>query len=456
MTTANLPEGKHLVFQIIASLVPAGAERLVVHLLEYIDRERFAPVCICLRNPVGSHLEARVQQLGIPLYFLGKGDKMSLKVLRKLDALFRQYRPVVVHTHLLALNYAYPLMIRYRTPARVHTVHSLAQREMGVRVGAWVRMMAFRYHIGGVVPVAVADEVRASIQQLYGYPDPPLIPNGIPTDEYAPNPDTRAQWRQAHGIEPHATVLTHVGRFAPPKNHALLIEAFAQVRADAPLYLLLVGGGELENAVREQVAGLGLQGRVRFLGVRADVADILRASDVFVLSSRWEGNPMSVMEAMAAGLPVVSTAVGGVPELVQHGATGLLVPAGDACSLAEAIAQLGCDPARRAAIGNAARQTARERFDVRVMSLAYATLYQQLLCSSTSGSARGSCSRLPKADRREVQQRLRHLPQHNAQVLLGNRLHAELLQPLCRRRSHLTQQRPHNRPRHRLHIIHRH
>ena len=311
MRTTNLPEGKHLVFQIITSLVPAGAERLVVHLLEYIDRERFAPVCICLRNPVGSHLEARVQQLGIPLYFLGKGDKMSLKVLSRLDALFRQYRPAVVHTHLLALNYAYPLMIRYRTPARVYTVHNLAEKDIGLRTAPMVRALAFRYRVGRVVPVAIAEEVRVTIQRVYGYPDPPLIPNGVPTDEYAPDPNKRAQWRQAHGIEPHATVLTHVGRFAPPKNHALLIEAFAQTRADTPLYLLLVGGGELENAVREQVAALGLQGRVRFLGVRADVADILRASDVFVLSSRVEGNPMSVMEAMAAGLPVVSTAVGG-------------------------------------------------------------------------------------------------------------------------------------------------
>jgi glycosyltransferase involved in cell wall biosynthesis len=366
-------------FQVIASLVPAGAERLVTHLLEYIDRERFAPVCICLRNPVGSHLEARVQQLGVPLYFLGKGDKMSLEALRKLDALFRQYRPVVVHTHLLALNYAYPLMLRYRTPARVHTVHSLAQREMGVRVGAWVRMLAFRYRLGGVVPVAVADEVRVTIQRVYGYPDPPLIPNGIPTDEYAPDPDARVQWRQAHGIEPHATVLTHVGRFAPPKNHALLIEAFAQVRSDAPFYLLLVGGGELENTVREQVAGLGLQGRVRFLGVRADVADILRASDVFVLSSRWEGNSLSVMEAMAAGLPVVSTAVGGVPELVQEGATGLLVPSEDAGALAQAMQALVDDPVRRQAMGAAARQHAVAHFDIRHTVRMYEELYERLL-----------------------------------------------------------------------------
>ena len=270
-------------------------------------------------------------------------------------------------------------MLRYRTPARVHTVHNLAQREVGVRVGAWVRQLAFRYRLGGVVPVAVADEVRASIQQLYGYPDPPLIPNGVPTTEYAPDPDARAQWRQAHGIEPHATVLVHVGRFAPPKNHALLVEAFAQVRSDAPLYLLLVGAGELEDAVREQVAGLGLQGRVRFLGVRADVADILRASDMFVLSSRWEGNPLSVMEAMAAGLPVVSTAVGGVPELVRDRETGLLVPSEDAGALTRAVQALVDDPVRRQAMGAAARQHAVAHFDIRHTVRGYEQLYERLL-----------------------------------------------------------------------------
>ena len=351
----------------------------MVHLLEYLDRERFAPVCISLTDPVGSHLEARVQQLGVPLYFLGKGDKMSFEALRKLDALFRQYRPAVVHTHLLALNYAYPLMIRYRTPARVYTVHNIAEKDVGLRMSPIVRALAFRYRVGGIVPVAIAEEVRNSVQKLYGYPNPPLIPNGIPTDEYAPDPDRRMQWRQAHGFEPDATVLTHIGRFAVQKNHALLIEAFARVHASTPLYLLLVGSGELEHAVREQVAGLGLENRVRFLGIRADVADILRASDVFVLSSRWEGNPMSVMEAMAAGLPVVSTAVGGVPELVREGETGLLVPSEDAEALAQAIQALVDDPARRQAMGAAARQHAVAHFDIRHTVRGYEQLYEALL-----------------------------------------------------------------------------
>jgi glycosyltransferase involved in cell wall biosynthesis len=369
-----------VVFQVLPSLAVGGAERLVVHLIEHLRRERFSPVCICLESPQGTHYEARVQASGAPLYFLGKGAGASGSVLRQLSALFRRYRPAVVHTHIIGLNYAYPLMLRYRTPARVHTVHSLALRERGVRVGAWVRTLAFRYRFGGVVPVAVAAEVRASIQQLYGYPDPPLIPNGVPTDEYTRDPKRRMQWRRAHGIEPHAMVLTHIGRFAPPKNHALLIEAFARVRASTPLYLLLVGSGELESAVRAQVAQLGLEARVRFLGIRADVGDILNASDVFVLSSQVEGNPLSVMEAMAAGLPVVSTAVGGVPELVRDGATGLLVPSEDAEALAQAMQALVDDSGRRQAMGAAARQHAVAHFDIRHTVSQYEKLYESLLC----------------------------------------------------------------------------
>ena len=99
------------------------------------------PCASVWRSPLGTHYEARVRASGVPLYFLGKGAGASGSVLRQLNALFRQYRPAVVHTHIIGLNYAYPLMLSYRTPARVHTVHNLAPREMGVRVGAWVRRM---------------------------------------------------------------------------------------------------------------------------------------------------------------------------------------------------------------------------------------------------------------------------------------------------------------------------
>jgi glycosyltransferase involved in cell wall biosynthesis len=156
-------------------------------------------------------------------------------------------------------------------------------------------------------------------------------------------------------------VLVHVGRFASPKNHALLVEAFAQVRADAPLYLLLVGGGELENAVREQVARLGLQERVRFLGVRADVPALLNASDLFVLSSRVEGNPLSVLEAMAAGLPVVSTAVGGRARAGARGRDGAAGSVGGRSGAGACVANVGgrpCTPRSDGQSGAAARHHA--------------------------------------------------------------------------------------------------
>ncbi|MCS6922925.1 MAG: glycosyltransferase [Fimbriimonadales bacterium] len=371
---------RQTVFQIIYSLTIGGAERLVVNLCLHLNRERYQPVCISLREPQNTPYEQILQDAGIPIHFLYKIEgKADRQVYRRLDALFRQYRPAVVHTHLLGLNYAYPPTLRYRTPARVHTFHTLAQHEMGVRIGKLVRLLAFRYRVGGVVPVAIADEVARTIEQVYGYKNPPVIPNGIPTDEYAPNPEKRAQFRAAHGVEPNALVIVHVGRFVELKNHALLLRAFAQLRSVEPLYLWLVGDGELRPAMEQLARDLGIAQRVRFWRIRADIPDILNAADIFTLPSKYEGNPMSVMEAMAAGLPVVATAVGGVPELVEDGRTGFLIPSDSEPRLVHALQTLIDHSELRSQMGHAALAQARERFDVRYTVQRYEALYEQRL-----------------------------------------------------------------------------
>ncbi|OYT68517.1 MAG: glycosyl transferase, partial [Armatimonadetes bacterium CP1_7O] len=307
-----------------------------------------------------------LQESGVPLYYLYKTEgQADWQVYRRLDRLFHEYRPQVVHTHILGLNYAYPLMLKYRTPVRVHTIHSLAQREIGVRVGKWTRIVAFRYRIGGVVPVAIASEVARTIEQLYGYKNPPVIPNGIPIEEYVPNPEKRAQFRAAHGVEPNAIVIVHVGRFVALKNHALLLRAFAQLHSKQPLHLWLVGDGELRPAMEQLTQELGLAERVRFWGLREDVADILNAADIFALPSQHEGNPMALMEAMAAGLPVVASRVGGIPELIAESETGILVEPNAEQSLIQALQSLTANAALRLQMGQAARQRASERFDIR-------------------------------------------------------------------------------------------
>jgi glycosyltransferase involved in cell wall biosynthesis len=302
----------------------------------------------------------------------------------------RTLRPAIVHTHQTVGRYVYPACWAARQKIAVHTVHSIAQGEIASRF--WRRFQGWAYG-RGVLPVSIAQEVTRTFVEEYGRAPAAEIPNAIPTERYTPDAARRAEWRSQHTVPQDALVYTCVAGLRPQKNHRLLLQAFAQAAQRLPDALLLLVGppDRLDPSYAESLKALaqelGLGQRVRFLGSRADVPDILRASDVFVLSSDYEGNPLSVLEAMAAGLPVISTAVGGVPELVQHGATGLLVPAGDAHALAEAMAQLGCNAPLRAAMGNAAWQTALQRFDVRVMSRAYATLYKQLLDSPAAHEA---------------------------------------------------------------------
>ena len=371
-----------VLFHIIDSLRVGGAEQFVVNMLRYHDRACYRPVCICLRAPMGTHLEAAVQQMGVPLHFLDVSNK-PLRWLHnmKLNALFKKYRPTIVHTHLGGIVYAFVLTMKYRTPVRVHTLHSVAAHEMGMGPSRRVRLLAFRFRVGSFVPVAIAEEVARTFEALYNYPNPILIPNGVSIDAFSPDREVRQRVRRELQVEPQTLVFVHVGRFAAVKNHEMLVAAFAQLVGQQPLptELWLVGDGELREAVQHQVRALGIESRVRFLGVRSDIPDLLRAADVFVFPSRWEGNPLSVMEAMAAGLPVIATAVGGVPELVEEGASGILVPNEDLHGLVAAMQRMAQDPNLRRQMGQAARQRAVERFDIRQTVRAYEALYEEIL-----------------------------------------------------------------------------
>jgi len=371
-----------VIFHIVNSLHVGGAEQFVVNMLRYHDRARYFPVCICLCAPMGTHLEAAVQQMGVPLYFLEVRDKPLYWLHNtKLKALFENYKPTVVHTHLGGITHAFTMAIWHRTPVRVHTVHSLAEQEIGLGPSRRVRLLAFRYKIGSFIPVVIAREVAHSFETFYKYRNPVLIPNGIPIDVFTPNIVLRQQLRQKFHVEPQTLIFIHVGHIDINKNQRMLVSAFSQLCASepVPMELWLVGDGELRETVQKQVRMLGVEDRVRFLGVRSDVPDLLRAADVFVFPSRCEGNPLSVMEAMAVGLPVVATAVGGVPELVEDGVSGILVPNEDCDALVSAMRQMVQQVDLRVQMGHAARRRAEERFDMRHTVAAYEALYESIL-----------------------------------------------------------------------------
>ncbi len=282
------------------------------------------------------------------------------------------------------LRYALPSMLLLKHASLLHTVHNLAEREVEPRA-RWIQRYAFNH---GVVPVPVAEKVAVSLKRLYGIQQCRVIPNCIPVDCYACPQTPRREWRAREGFGDQDVLFVCVARFAPQKNHALLLRAFAEGPASDPsAHLVLIGDGVLREQLEDQVKDLGLGSQVRFLGLRADIPDALGAMDVFVLSSDWEGNPLCVIEAMASGLPIVSTAVGGVPDLFESGKEGLIVRPGDIQGFSNSMAHLSGNREARLSMGMAAARRARENYDVSMMVQAYEQLYEDVVNHSHARNA---------------------------------------------------------------------
>ena len=176
------------------------------------------------------------------------------------------------------------------------------------------------------------------------------------------------------------TILINVARLSREKNHALLVRAFSKAVQSCPnLELWLVGDGELRRDIEELVKQLGLEEKVKFFGVRSDVPELLSQADIFVLSSDYEEFGLVVAEAMAAGLPVIATAIGGIPEILEGGRAGILVPPKDVDALAKAIVELARDEKKRAELSDYGRKLVAERFDIRRTVREYEKLYLELL-----------------------------------------------------------------------------
>lgn len=359
------------VLEVIPTLKRAGAENMVASLARLLERDRFETDVVSLYNAFPNGLEPVLERAGIRVRHLGKRTGFDPRMYPRLSEVRDDFRPHLVHTHSYVLRYTLPVFAR-RGMAMVHTIHNVADREADW-LGRAIHRYAFRH---GVTPVAIAGEVARSVRAVYGL-EPETIANGIDTKAFE-RPGARSRWRKANGFAPDDALIVSAARMEPQKNPLALIEAFATaVSAEPSCRLLMAGAGTLLEAARERSAQLGIAGAVHFLGVREDVPELLNACDVFALASDWEGHPLSIMEAMAAGLPVVATAVGGVPEIVASGITGLLVSRGDVAALAEALLWLVRNPEQRAEMGAAARAES-ARFDSAAMAAAYADLFDRL------------------------------------------------------------------------------
>ena len=317
------PEGrvKIRVLEVLASLRRAGAERVAVSLARGLDRACFECEVVSLFDAFPEGFEPMLDAASIRMHHLGKRPGLDVRMFSRLGAVMRAFRPAIVHTHSYVLRYALPAYFRAGAGHAVHTVHNVASREGGGFWGPSIHRIAMH---AGVRSVAVSDVVAQSFDDLYGRPPDIVIPNSIDLERFQASGQC---WKRANGFADTDRLVVSVGRLDPQKNPLGLIDAFANaLRADPLWQLLLVGDGSLRRQAEARVKTLGMGARVHFLGRRADVDDLLPECDIFVLASDWEGMPMAILEAMAAGLPVAATAVGGVPELVAQGTTGLLMP----------------------------------------------------------------------------------------------------------------------------------
>jgi glycosyltransferase involved in cell wall biosynthesis len=355
------------ILQLIDKIGNAGAETLQRTFAEGLDRTRFDLVVCGLRPRPGSLTIPALQALGVPVVVLNQRTAYDLPALRALIRLIRQQRIDIIHTHLQAAD----IMGRMagfltRTPV-VSTIHNglvdlneePPRRQMLERQTAhlWCRRL-----------VVVSELLREEVTEWFRMPPDRVITiaNGVDTARFQRGPDfDRAAVKHAL-VGSDGPLAPTVARLVPQKAQQNLIEAAKIVAATRPdVRIALVGEGEQRAALEAQAAALGVAEQVVFAGFRANVPEILAASEIFLLSSLWEGMPVALLEAMAAGCTAVVTDVGGVGQVVRHGETGFLVPPGDASALAATLLTCLNDPAHARQIAAAGQAWVEQEYGMR-------------------------------------------------------------------------------------------
>ena len=352
----------------LSSLGVGGQERVALDLAIGQKARGHRVAVISLAPPPDGAMADEFREHGIAVERVAKRGGLDPTLVPRLVRALRRHRADVVHTHNpLPLIYGAPAA-RLAGAAAIHTKHGVNPGSRGHRMLR--RAAAQLAHAF----VAVSDTTAAQARVQHDAPPSrmAMIANGIRLDRYHPDPEARAATRVELGLG-DAWVVGHVGRLDPYKNQALLVRAMAPLLSSR-VRLVIVGDGPTRGEVEAEVARLPEPRWVVMTGRRMDVPRLMPAFDVFALSSKSEGLPLVVPEAMAAGLPIVTTAVGGLPSVVDDGATGSLVPI-DATMLGAALGRLADDPDRARAMGVRARQVALERYSADRMVEAYLALY---------------------------------------------------------------------------------
>ena len=341
-----------------------GAERLIVDFASLIDRDRFdIEVAYVLAEK--DALVPELTAAAVPVHCLNPASSKDLSWVLNLRRLVSERRFELIHTHAPLPAAAARVVLTQPRPKLVHTEHNLWTRYR--RATYWANAITYSRndHV-----LAVSKAVAASIDprraRRRGLPmHIEVLHHGIRLVN-AEGDDIQARLRARLQLQlpVDAPVVGTVGNLTAKKDHGCLLHAFQLLSLRWPsAWLVIVGAGVLEEQLRRQADSLGVSERTTFTGSRGDVAALLPAFDVFALTSRFEGLPIALLEAMAAGLPSVVTPIGGIAEVLTEGVEGWFAPVGDPTAFAGKLDQLFSDVAGRRAMGAAARLRAKD-FDI--------------------------------------------------------------------------------------------
>jgi len=366
------------VVHVITLLELGGAQQNTLTTVARLDRARFAPQLVC---GVGGYLDDEARALGVPVHFLPElvrpvaplNDLRAARALAALLAPLAARGPVVVHTHSSKAG-----LLGRRAAARagarpvVHTVHGFGHDALPRgplrAAGVWAERRAAR-HTDAFLSVSRANIEEGRRLGLFGDRPVHLVRSGIDVPDFARAPALRAAARAELGLPADAPVVGLVACLKPqkaPLDFVALAARVAAARPDARFFV--AGDGELRPQVEQALAAAGLRERCALLGWRRDIPALLGALDVLALTSRWEGLPRVCPQAMAAGRPIVASAVDGVPEAVVDGRNGFLFAPGDVGKAADGVLRLLSDPALAARFGAAGRAAVEEFSEARMVA----------------------------------------------------------------------------------------
>lgn len=373
------PQGRRTrVLHVVYAFSIGGLENVIVQLINHLPSDEFEH-CILSLTTVGE-LRSRIVLPDVQFIALNKPPGHAFSLYPQIFKVLRTWRPDVIHTCNLAALEIAPLAWLARIPLRVHVEHGVEFRD--ARAAAKARLMRRFYRHFVSRQVAVSDALQAYLRDEVGVrPEHlQLIANGVDTDSFHPRMGGEALPDGCPFQPGQHWMLGTVGRLQPIKNQLSLARAFVRLLHDHPeleerARLVIVGEGEMRTAIEAELDRAEVRNLAWLPGARHDVAAILRALDCFILPSYSEGTSCTLQEAMACGLPVVATAVGGTPALVRDGETGILFQPDDDAALAAGLYRYIADPSAAADHGARARQRAEHEFGLEKLIAEYRSLF---------------------------------------------------------------------------------